>query len=164
MCGLDQNRIPYRVLCRSIFDSDKSSFFLALYRCLEALYSYSSSHSLASALDLKTSWDEIARALEDNLGWHPREEDSLTRLTKFSSAVDLKAILEEFSDLDLPEEFELLNNRASKAIYKLRNSIVHYRPAQHKIEMDTINWEKICRAMVGIVVDVYEAVFSGKSA
>ena len=50
MCDLDQQRIPYRVLCRSIFDGDKSSFFLALYRCLEALYAYSSARSLGSGL------------------------------------------------------------------------------------------------------------------
>ena len=164
MCGLDQDRIPYRVLCRSIFDGDKSSFFLALYRCLESLYAYSSSHSLARTLKLDVSWDEIARALEDNLGWHPREEDSLTRLTKFASAVDLREILSELSKLPPPDDFEALSVRASKAIYKLRNSIVHYRPAQHKIEMDAFNWEKICGAMVGIVVDVYEAVFNGRSA
>lgn len=32
--------IPYEVLCRSVLDMDPSALFLALYRCLEALYAH----------------------------------------------------------------------------------------------------------------------------
>ncbi len=77
LCELDSRRIPYKVLCRSVFDDDKSSFFLAQYRCLEALYAYSSAVSLAKSFDIRSSWGEIATVLEETLGWHPREEGSL---------------------------------------------------------------------------------------
>lgn len=164
MCDLDEDRIPYRVLCRSIFDGDKSSFFLALYRCLEALYGYSSAHSLAKALNIATPWAEVATALEEELGWHPREEGSLIRIVKFASRQDLASILICLGLNFSSNNDEMLVNQAAKAIYNLRNSIVHYRPAQHRMNMEKYDWLTICDAMVGIVLDVYEAVFSGKSA
>jgi len=157
MCDLDQQRIPYRVLCRSIFDGDKSSFFLALYRCLEALYAYSSARSLAGALEISKPWGDIATILEAELGWHPREEGSLTRIIKFAAPADLKAILEGLGNSS-PDNQELLVSRAAKAIYGLRNSIVHYRPAQHRVDMESFDWLSICEAMVGVVLDVYEVI------
>lgn len=163
LCELDQDRVPYRVLCRSIFDGDKSSFFLALYRCLEALYGYSSAHALANSLGITTPWSEIAIVLEERLGWHPREEGSLIRIVKFASRHDLIAILTSFN-IPIPESDELLVNKAAKAIYDLRNSIVHYRPAQRRLDIDFYKWPVICKAMVGIILDVYEAVFAGRSA
>ena len=164
MCDLDQQRVPYRILCRSIFDSDESSFFLALYRSLESLYSYSSARELATALGVRASWVDVAAALEERLGWHPREEDSLARIICFASVADLKAVVRALGELTIPESQELVVNHAAKAIYRLRNSIVHYRPAQHKLRMESLDWTGICEAMVGIVVDVYEAVFARQSA
>ena len=66
MCDLDAERIPYRILCRAVFDGDPGSFFLAQYRCLEALYAYSSAKSLIQALGLRQSWGEVATTLESD--------------------------------------------------------------------------------------------------
>ena len=164
MCALDADRIPYRVLCRSVFDSDRSSFFLALYRCLEALYAYSSSHRVAKGLGIDTPWAEVAKVLEDELGWHPREESSLSSIVQFAAPSDMKMLLSGLQHPHMDADARSLVNAASKAIYNLRNSIVHYRPAQHRLDIDSINWPIICEAMVGIIVDVYEAVFTGQSA
>ena len=162
MCDLDAERIPYRVLCRSVFDGDPSSFFLAQYRCLEALYAYSSAEPLIKALGLKQSWGEVATVLEDKLGWHPREEGSLTKLLGFASELDLRSILGATSQAAVVQEEANLASRAAKRVYGLRNSIVHYRPAQHRLRTEAIDWVSICKAMAGIVVDVYYAVFTGK--
>lgn len=82
ICELDPRRIPYRVLCRSIFDGDPSSFFLALYRCLEALYSYSGAKKIVAALNIDREWGDVAVALEDQLNWHPHEEGSLISIIR----------------------------------------------------------------------------------
>jgi hypothetical protein len=38
--------VPYKTLCRSIFDADPAAMFLALYRCIESLYAYSSAREI----------------------------------------------------------------------------------------------------------------------
>ena len=164
MSDLDQQRIPYQMLCRSIFDSNKGSFFLALYRCLEALYAYSSAQGLVNALEIRAPWIEVAAILEDRLGWHPREEGSLTQIIKFASDSDLRTVVIAFGGSRSPENRELLVNHTAKAIYRLRNSIVHFRPAQRISDIESLDWNGICEAMVGIVIDVYEAVFTGQVA
>jgi hypothetical protein len=161
LCELDARRIPYKVLCRSVFDGDKSSFFLAQYRCLEALYSYSGAVLLAKELEIKASWEEIATALENRLGWHPREEGSLERILQFASSQDLKDVLTTLRK-QMPNSPELLVPRAARAIYWLRNSFIHYRPAQHSVDAEAFDWIALCKAMTGIVLDVYHAVFSGR--
>jgi hypothetical protein len=161
MCDLDAERIPYRVLCRSIFDGDPSNFFLAQYRCLEALYAYSSAEDLIRALDLKQSWGEVATVLEDKLGWYPREEGSLIKLLSFASQPDLRSILDATGTGGVLQENANLISSAAKQVYWLRNSIVHYRPAQHGLRTEAIDWVLVCKAMAGIVVDVYCAVFTG---
>src|SRR5437868_13171482 len=54
-------------LCRSLFDADPAALFLALYRCLEALYAYSASTKLIGEFGLDRSWTEVAVALEKQL-------------------------------------------------------------------------------------------------
>lgn len=160
MCELSPVKIPYKVLCRSIFDEDRSSFFLALYRCLEALYAYSSSFSLIQALGISSSWEDVATVLEDKLGWHPREESSLTKILKFASSADLTRVLQALPLSTDSNDIDVKVSVASKSIYRLRNSIVHYRPTHHKLDLNSIDWIEICEPMVGIIVDVYEAVFN----
>lgn len=161
MCDLDGERIPYRVLCRSIFDGDPSSFFLAQYRCLEALYAYSSAQGLIRALSLNKSWGEVATVLEEELGWHPQEQGSLAKILSFAAEVDLRSIFEATTQFATVMEDMNLATMAAKKIYGLRNSIVHYRPAQHRTPTDRVDWVLLCTAIAGIVVDVYNAVFTG---
>jgi hypothetical protein len=89
ICELELLSIPYRTLCRSIFDADPAALFLALYRCVESLYAYSSAQRVIAALGLQHGWEDVAAALEDQLGWHPREESSLTSLLEQAATRDL---------------------------------------------------------------------------
>ncbi len=137
-------RIPYAMLCKSIFDADPGSFFLALYRCLEWLYWYASARDVVAALKLTTPWPEVASALEDVLSWYPREEQSLVRLMELASAADLTTVLQL---LDVPGKVYASHSASSQAaarrIYKLRNSLVHYRPAQQRAPFNSIDWAEL---------------------
>lgn len=156
---LDPKRLPYRTLCRSIFDEDPTTFFLSLYRCLEALYSYKSAKAIVDRLKLPNSWEEVSAVLEDKLNWHPREEGSLASLLVDASEGDLRQVLTLMdSTAPQPKRGEL-PTMAARRIYNLRNGIVHYRPLQHQEELDKYDWNGICTAMTGIVIDVYHAVF-----
>lgn len=60
--------MPYSAICRSIFDADPRSLFMALYRCLEATYSHQSSRRLIEKLALDISWQEMAAPSKARLG------------------------------------------------------------------------------------------------
>jgi len=162
LCDLDVGRIPFRVLCRSIFDGDPSSFFLALYRCIEALYFYWDAQNVVSALKLKETWEEVAVVLEDELGWLPREESSLEKILGMAAVIDLKSALRSLGENVEQISAELIVRYAARKIYWLRNTIVHFRPAQSKIRLEKFDWNSLCLAMAGMVVHVYDGVFHGR--
>lgn len=154
ICELDPSRIPYKVLCRSIFDFDQSSFFLALYRCLEALYSYASTRELSNDLGLTVDWREVSTKIERHLKWYPREEGAIERLF---SQVGMKEIDDLSKCLGVPiAPQDSLKSRVAKAVYDLRNSCVHYRPSHQSINLAEIDWNTLCTAMACAVLDVYD--------
>lgn len=154
MSELDSSRIPYRVLCRSVFDLDESSFFLALYRCLEALYSYSASHGLSKRLGVQNlDWRDVARAAEEELGWYAKEDRSIERLFEFASKKELLDLAKELK-VEL-EPINTLAERVARSVYALRNRFVHFRPVHQEAGVKRIDWNRICSAMACIVLDVY---------
>lgn len=163
VCELDPSKIPYRTLCRSIFDTDPSALFLALYRCIEALYAYDSAKRVGRALSLDADWSEIAVALEDEIGWHPREEGSLEKLMLLAELFDLKGICSSLNVTDTPIEKDVIARRAAKAVYKMRNSLVHYRPSHHKVDIAGTNWDQVCAYMASIVLSIYYSIFIGEA-
>lgn len=158
ICDLELISIPYRTLCRSIFDADPAAMFLALYRCVEALYAYSSAQNVIQALNLSTKWDEVAVALEEQLDWHPREETSLTALMIRADPGDLERIFESLGEA-LPPATSGIAASASRRIYRLRNGLVHFRPMHHKIDYSKTDWNRLCESMATIVWDVYSGIF-----
>jgi hypothetical protein len=158
LCELELLQIPYRTLCRSIFDSDPAAMFLALYRCLEGLYAYSSSRTVIEALKLEKEWTVVAAILEDNLGWHPREETSLTALLKHGLDHDLKAFLKAVGETIPPTEGDLASLSARR-IYKLRCELVHYRPAQHEKDYSQLDWNVLCGALTGLICHIYSYIY-----
>lgn len=158
VCDLELDNIPYKTLCRSIFDNDPSALFLALYRCLEALYAYKSSKSLIDDLNLSKSWQEVASTLEDTLGWYPKEESSLSSLLEYSVSHDLLGIFSA-TGLEPPTTAASLATSAAKRIYKLRNSLVHFRPYHQQNYNEKIDWNSLCENMASIVLHIYEAVY-----
>ena len=156
---LDENRIPYQLLCQSSFDGNPQSFFLALYRCLEALYAFSSAKKLTSSLHLQISWIEVATALEDDLGWHPKEDISLGQLLRTADNLDLTRIISLLNGGDTLTNRSDIAMNAARRIYKLRNSIVHFRSMNGQPDFRTYEWNKICQCMANIVCYVYHDVF-----
>ncbi|MBM9593431.1 hypothetical protein [Roseitranquillus sediminis] len=154
----DPERIPYRVLCRSLFDGDPTTLFLALYRCLEQLYSYSGARDLMRSLNIQEDWNTVAAALEDCLGWYPKEEGSLVGLLRLADPDDLRALLIALDDETA--EHEQLAQQVARRIYRLRNAIVHFRPYHSSVDLDKYNWDALCKPLANVVVSVYARVFN----
>lgn len=151
--------IPYRTLCRSIFDTDPGAMFLALYRCLEAVYAFSSARELIAALNLKHDWADVAATLENTLGWHPREEGSLIALFAHGAEIDHRSIFSALGENAPLEASGSISVAAARRVYKLRNDLVHYRPSQARVDYSQIDWNALCQATVGLVCYIYAEVF-----
>lgn len=148
--------IPYRILCRSLFDTDPSAVFLALYRCLEALYAYSHTSELMGKLGMNLEWNHVAQVLEETLAWRPREEPSLGLLLQRAVSEDLKTMLYALG-ATLPENADLVNY-TTKQMYQLRNSLVHYRSFHQSFDPDTIDWNRLCEATALMVLHIYSSI------
>lgn len=156
MSELDAAKIPYAVLCRSIFDHDKASLFLALYRCLEALYSYSATASLVYNLGIKKDWKTVSKQLEIDLRWYPKEDTALQGLFKGVGLRDLRGISEA---LNIPTEpIDTLSTRTARAVYDIRNKSVHFRPFHQDENFELIDWDKLCIVLSCIVLDIYNEI------
>lgn len=153
LSDLGPTPLPYNTLCRSIFDSDPGALFLSLYRCLEAIYSYASATKVKDALNIETSWFDLAVVLEDRLGWHPHEESSLKSLFEYGTEHDFLNIMTA-----LGEQGQHDAQTVARRVYRLRNSLVHFRPAQHLIDYSLINWNLLCEGLTGIVCFAYNNV------
>ena len=147
--------LPYRELCRAVFDLDPRSLYMALYRCVEATYAYEKASKLARALSLPMSWDQLAAALDTEMGWHPPEAQSLNVALEHAHAMDL----EDICDCLGVEIGKDLSVSAGRAIYRLRNQIVHYRPTNDVVDFETIDWNRLCNSMVTIALHVFHDAY-----
>jgi len=163
LTDLSELGLPYQILCRALFDADPAGLFLALYRCLEAIYAFAASTRIASALGFTGPWKTVAIVLEQQIGWRPREESSLAELFAKSTEVHLCDIFECFGD-QRPDIGENLAEMSAKKTYKLRNHLVHYRPIHHTFEHKDIQWNNLCITLSKIILDVYYSVFMPASA
>src|SRR5690606_29471089 len=116
-----------------------------LYRCLEALYAYSGSSKIKSSLGIQSNWEDIAVALEDEIGWYPREEGSLTALMHFIQRSDAIALLEGLKE-EIPEDVDP-RQLAGRRIYWLRNNLVHYRPTHKRFNREDVDWNEVSVAL-----------------
>ncbi len=157
LADLNVEMLPYGSLCRSMFDSDPRSLYMALYRCIEATYAFESCRKLVTALSLDTEWYDLAAALESEVGWHPQEAANLNLVLQHALEDDLVRVckclgVERGNDVAIS---------AGRAIYKLRNNIVHFRPGQYGVEAERIDWNDLCRRLVGIIFSVFSHAYGG---
>ena len=150
---LDRSAVPYDTLCRSILDMDPAGLFLALYRCLEAVYAHSQTRKLMTSVGISKPWVEMALILEESLGWYPREEPSLEALLHHADDTDLEAVVAALG-VTIPGGAQLVNFVAKK-VYHLRNGRVHFRPFHQAVSLDGVDWNRLCEAMARLVFRIY---------
>jgi hypothetical protein len=156
------SQFPYKELCRSALDLDPRSLFMSLYRCIEATYAHDQATKLKKDLAIEHDWNRIAKALEDAMSWRPLEATSLNVVLGFAQEDDLRVVCDclgvQLSGDSSPAP------AAGKAIYKLRNRIVHYRPALARVDSEALDWNRLCIAMVSIATDVFRSAYGKELA
>lgn len=156
---LDLQGIPYLTVARSMLDFDKASLFLALYRCLESLYAHAGANRVRHRLGLSQSWNEVAVALEAELGWRPIEWQSLEALMAMGAERDLEAIRDSISPAFPGDPPSDRVRAASDYLYKLRNSAVHFRPVHSVVDHSAVDWGRLCQACATLIAYVYSEIF-----
>jgi hypothetical protein len=147
--------LPYRELCRAVLDLDPRSLYMALYRCIEATYAFEHASRLAAALSLSMSWHEVAASLDAHMGWHPPEANSLNVALTHAQGEDLRSVCDCLGQTVGAD----LHASAGKAIYKLRNQIVHYRPTAEPLILESVDWNTVCNLLVTIALDVFHQAY-----
>lgn len=146
--------LPYRNLVRSLSDSDPSSLFLSLYRCLEATYAYKICHKLVADLALTKSWIEMYKIMDVQAKWRPKELESLEYILSKGSEIDHHSVSVaiKLSKSGNPK-------KSAELIYELRNALVHFKPYQSIDEIyENVDWNELCRAMTGYICDIYHEI------
>lgn len=145
--------LPYKELCRSTLDLDPRSLFMSLYRCVEATYAHDKATQLRDVLSIDHDWPKIAEALENAMSWRPLEASSLNVVLAFAEESDLREVC-DCLNVTLQDDTNVAS-AAGKAIYQLRNRVVHYRPALAPVDSEEIDWNRLCRALVSVASDVF---------
>ncbi len=146
---LGSSEIPYENLVQCCYSVSWQHAFLETYRCVERLYSVHVLNELYSELfpsGGSLSLIEFSKQIEDTLGWYAKEEDSSIKLIN-ASTQNAKDLLEKVKKTtNSPPTMEI-----GKWFYQIRNNIVHFRPANEKINLTDPQWDELIRGTLGVI-------------
>ncbi len=145
------SHVPFRNIVQGHLAMSWSGLFLELYRAIEQLYSVPRLADLTDRWSSPKPFYELAELLENQLGWRPKEEDALRELIESCGASFLEMLANE-----LCPTAENKAQAIARAIYKQRNSLVHFRPAMPEQDYSTQQWNNRISLMVKLVSKLYE--------
>jgi hypothetical protein len=158
VCGelaLDQkSAVPFLLMAHAMVSVRWEHAFLDVYRCIERLLSIPTMMDLKGNLGVSTTAVVLSAMLESITGWRKPEESGLISLLGHCDVTcrPFHARLIQFVP-DLHREYSI--NVVGTYIYKLRNSIVHYRPATELPNLQEEAWKLILDFMVESVAGIY---------
>lgn len=155
LCDDDTGKILGENIYSAITSTHWRHSFLELYRCLENLYFFPTLRELDKLFSGKVECTKIFESF-DIISWKPKEEDAICDLIKTAS---LRAYLENFKTaLDVVQLNDTADetNILARKIYKLRNSIVHWRFYQKPI-FSNLDWNNIIKYMCELILDIYSS-------
>jgi hypothetical protein len=138
--------IPYENLLFSLVSVSWKYSFLDIYRCIERLFSIAFWADFHKNLKIEDSLLKFSADVENHTQWKPKEIDAVNKLIKDSPEEACRLLREIKSFIDGTEEGD-----CGDLVYKIRNSIVHFRPANQSINLDDKNWDMLIRASLYIV-------------
>lgn len=130
--------IPYESLLFSLVSVYWKYSFLDVYRCIERLFCVSALEVFHRNLKLSDSLLKFSSDVENYIGWKPKENEALSQLIDSSPDEAIQLFREIKAFIDGTEE-----GKYGDLIYKIRNSIVHFRPATEELKLDDANWDKL---------------------
>ncbi|MGK7920937.1 MAG: hypothetical protein AB4080_13115 [Trichodesmium sp.] len=145
--------IPYENLLLSLVSVSWKYSFLDIYRCIERLFPISELEELHQKLNIQYSLLNFADNIESYIGWKPKENEALNKLINNSPDRAIQILRQVKADIEGTKEGKL-----GDFIYKIRNSIVHFRPAIQQIELDDKNWNQLIHSCL-LVIEYWYAKY-----
>lgn len=146
--------MPLRWLLRGVFDLDPRGLFLALYRCLEALYARNQVTRLKGALGLQGDWRQISVDLQEHLTWRPREAQSIASVLAESESELLSRLYVSLGyEGDVPDD---CSQRCAKGVYEIRNNLVHFSAGSDDDFGSGFDWNSLSLSLCDVIGSVYE--------
>lgn len=152
------SKIPYENLLNSLTTVHWQYAFLDIYRCIERLFPIHALEQVHSQSGATVSLFDFAIKIEELIGWKPKEDDVINKLFDDRGLLSkVETLLRDVKKhLDGDETGEL-----GKRFYKIRNSIVHYRPATSMLNLDNEHWNKLIEAAL-LIVDYWYKKYDTK--
>jgi|JI91814CRNA_FD_contig_121_158024_length_7073_multi_2_in_0_out_0_3 hypothetical protein len=143
--------VPYENLVLSLTSVYWKYSFLDVYRCIERIFSISRLDELCQKLNIVIPLLQLSAEMENSLGWKPKEDETLNKLIEGSPEEARQLFREVKKAIYSQEEGSL-----GEFFYKIRNSIVHYRPANQEFKLDDENWDKLIRGALLVILYWYQ--------
>lgn len=147
------------IIWKALSSTTWSYCFLELYRCIEFLYPIPYLNDFAIKLGEPSLLEKLYANTEDVLDWRPRENQALERLIR-ELGVDTEPVQNLkscFAKIEVQKinSDENISSSVANRIYKLRNSIAHFRLSlKYPINQDS-HFDELIGCMISLVYHLY---------
>lgn len=146
--------IPFGNVLQGVLSISWSGLFVELYRCVEQLYPVPRLTDLIQRWTSPQSFGALADLLREQLGWRPREDESLSKLIAACPDKVWKDLIYAF-DVNLDEK-STPAEVAGRQVYAMRNGLVHFRGSMTIAPPSDDKWNAIVVAMIALVTETYD--------
>jgi|LakMenE18May11ns_1017448.scaffolds.fasta_scaffold9846276_1 hypothetical protein len=145
-------QIPYEIILQGLLSISWGGCFLELYRVIEQLYPIPKLLKLTAVWPTNIPLNELAADIEKNLGWRPKENEALAELISSCDESTVTILSSAFCKV---RTIKSDSSKISEDLYRLRNSLVHFRQALSRQDLSDAEWNLIIVAMLELSSELY---------
>lgn len=149
---IDSYKLSFELVLNCLLASNFKFAFLELYKAIERLFPISYLKEFYYESKSTRNFIDFVATLEKITSWRPKEDEALNKV--FNSASKSSTIL--IMDLAKAKGY---NENHYNYVYKLRNSIVHFRMFHENIHHNDEEWNDL---LYGILQVIHEQYFKFK--
>jgi len=147
-------RVPWGLLAYALVAVRWDHAYLEVYRCIERLFPLPKVLELKHALQVHCPGLSLSKDIEGTLGWRQREEDGMISLFEAVDALSCRfygAYSAHWTDGPGGHTAKSM----AQHFYKLRNSIVHFRPITEQQSFTYERWAVVMEHFIELTAELY---------
>lgn len=126
--------------------------YIEIYRTIEQLFPATMMKAFSDKIGFKGANLTLNRHTAETLGWRPKEEGALEALVRSLPSHTLEEFRQAFG---IDSTLDDMPAHVSRALYRLRNSIVHYRGPTELSSISLTDWQKIVESICKFSLHAY---------